>query len=106
MDNYNTTIKGCGRNQISISIGNQTTRTEFYFELPTVTSCSIENDQIIRCFGNFTNYTYFYENGKIDILFSNSTDEFIYQLNKQKNEKIPNDGFVFLGEENDRFLND
>ncbi|KAM9954509.1 hypothetical protein ACTFIW_003109 [Dictyostelium discoideum] len=80
IDNSNDTFsfqipKGCGRNQISISIGNQTTRTEFYYELPTVTSCSIDSDQIIRCFGNFTNYIYFYENGKINILFSNSTDE-------------------------------
>ncbi|KAM9952675.1 hypothetical protein ACTFIR_007729 [Dictyostelium discoideum] len=74
IDNSNDTLsfqspKSCGRNQISISIGNQTTRTEFYYELPTVTSCSIDNDQIIRCFGNFTNYIYFYENGKINILF-------------------------------------
>ncbi|KAM9982324.1 hypothetical protein ACTFIZ_006845 [Dictyostelium cf. discoideum] len=88
---------GCGRNGISISIGNQTTHSELYYELPIITSCSINNDQIIRCFGNFTNYFNFYENGKINILFSNSIDEiylptnsidfkidsFSFQLNKK-----------------------
>ncbi|KAN0047753.1 hypothetical protein ACTA71_002138 [Dictyostelium dimigraforme] len=63
--------KGCGRNQISISIGNQTTRTEFYYELPIISSCSISSDQIIRCLGNFANYVNYYNNGKIKIQFSN-----------------------------------
>ncbi|KAM9978686.1 hypothetical protein ACTFIY_012448 [Dictyostelium cf. discoideum] len=71
--------KGCGRDQVSISIENQTTCTEFF------------------CFGNFSNYLNFYENGKINILFSNSFDEtylpiksidfkidsFSFQLNKK-----------------------
>ncbi|KAM9982672.1 hypothetical protein ACTFIZ_007198 [Dictyostelium cf. discoideum] len=88
---------GCGRNGISISIGNQTTLSELYYELPIITSCSIDNYQIIRCFGNFTNYLNFYENDKINILFSNSIDEiylptnsidfkfdsFSFQLNKK-----------------------
>ncbi|KAM9982670.1 hypothetical protein ACTFIZ_007196 [Dictyostelium cf. discoideum] len=88
---------GCGRNGISISIGNQTTHSELYYELPIITSCSIDNYQIIRCFGNFTNYLNFYENDKINILFSNSIDEiylptnsidfkidsFSFQLNKK-----------------------
>ncbi|KAM9954545.1 hypothetical protein ACTFIW_003145 [Dictyostelium discoideum] len=87
---YNS--NGCGRNSISISIGNQTTFTEFYYELPIITSCSIDNDQMIRCFGNFTNYFYFYENGKINILFSNSTDE-IYLPIKPTDFKI--DSFSF-----------
>ncbi|KAM9954546.1 hypothetical protein ACTFIW_003146 [Dictyostelium discoideum] len=84
--------KGCGRNRISISIGNQTTHTEFYYELPIITSCSIDNDQMIRCFGNFTNYFYFYENGKINILFLNSIDE-IYLPIKSTDFKI--DSFSF-----------
>ncbi|KAM9952655.1 hypothetical protein ACTFIR_007709 [Dictyostelium discoideum] len=97
IDNSNDTYpfqipKGCGRNRISISIGNQTTRTEFYYELPTITSCSIDNDQMILCFGNFTNYFYFYENGKINILFSNSTDEIYLQI-KSTDFKI--DSFSF-----------
>ncbi|KAM9997672.1 hypothetical protein ACTFIY_007315 [Dictyostelium cf. discoideum] len=45
--------KGCGRNQVSMSIENQTTRTEFYYELPSVKSCSISFDQMISCIGNF-----------------------------------------------------
>ncbi|KAN0031014.1 hypothetical protein ACTA71_003986 [Dictyostelium dimigraforme] len=63
--------KGCGRNQISISIGNQTSRTEFYYELPIISSCSVVSNQMIKCFGNFTNYINFYNNGNIKIQFSN-----------------------------------
>ncbi|KAK5583200.1 hypothetical protein RB653_004791 [Dictyostelium firmibasis] len=63
--------KGCGRNEISISIGNQTSRTEFYYEQPIITSCSIRSDQMIYCLGNFTNYLNYYENGNIKIQFSN-----------------------------------
>ncbi|KAN0053252.1 hypothetical protein ACTA71_009701 [Dictyostelium dimigraforme] len=63
--------KGCGRNQVSISIGNQTTRTEFYYELPIISNCSISSDQMIRCLGNFTNYVNYYNNGQIKIQFSN-----------------------------------
>ncbi|KAM9976543.1 hypothetical protein ACTFIR_010384 [Dictyostelium discoideum] len=63
--------KGCGRNQISMSIENQTTRTEFYYELPSVKSCSISSDKMIRCNGNFTDYINFYNNGKVKIQFSN-----------------------------------
>ncbi|KAM9954544.1 hypothetical protein ACTFIW_003144 [Dictyostelium discoideum] len=97
IDNSNDTYsfhipKGCGRNRITISIGNQTTNTEFYYELPIITSCSIDNDQIVHCFGNFTNYFYFYENGKINILFSNSIDE-IYLPIKSTDFKI--DSFLF-----------
>ncbi|KAM9954543.1 hypothetical protein ACTFIW_003143 [Dictyostelium discoideum] len=83
---------GCRRNSISISIGNLTTHTEFYYELPIISSCSIDNDQIVLCFGNFTNYIYFYENGKINILFSSSTDE-IYLPIKSTDFKI--DSFSF-----------
>ncbi|KAM9978684.1 hypothetical protein ACTFIY_012446 [Dictyostelium cf. discoideum] len=83
--------KGCGRNQVSISIENQT-RTEFYYELPIITSCSIDNNQMISCFGNYSNYFNFYENGKINILFSNSIDE-TYLLIKSIDFKI--DSFSF-----------
>ncbi|KAN0018312.1 hypothetical protein ACTFIU_010927 [Dictyostelium citrinum] len=54
--------KGCGRNEISISIGNQTTRTEFYYEFPIISSCSIVSNQMIKCLGNFTNYLNLFKN--------------------------------------------
>lgn len=63
--------KRCGRNLISISIGNQTTRTEFFYKLPNVTSCSISSDQMIRCSGHYANNVNYYENGKVKIQFSN-----------------------------------
>ncbi|KAM9948701.1 hypothetical protein ACTFIT_009899 [Dictyostelium discoideum] len=63
--------KRCGRNLISISIGNQTTRTELFYKLPNVTSCSISSDQMIRCSGHYANNVNYYENGKVKIQFSN-----------------------------------
>ncbi|KAN0037869.1 hypothetical protein ACTA71_000040 [Dictyostelium dimigraforme] len=69
--------KGCGRNQVSISIGNQTTRTQFYYELPIISNCSNSSDQMIRL-GNFTNYVNYYNNGQIKIQFSNGiVDDFL-----------------------------
>ncbi|KAM9989086.1 hypothetical protein ACTFIY_005120 [Dictyostelium cf. discoideum] len=44
------------------------------------------------CFGNFTNYFNFYENGKINILYSNSIDEIYLQI-KSTDFKI--DSFSF-----------
>ncbi|KAM9989163.1 hypothetical protein ACTFIY_005201 [Dictyostelium cf. discoideum] len=75
----NTTIQGidnsnsndCGRNLISISIENKTTRTEFSYKLPNVTSCSISSDQMIRCMREFSNYVNYYDSGKVKIQFSN-----------------------------------
>ncbi|KAK5583198.1 hypothetical protein RB653_004789 [Dictyostelium firmibasis] len=89
--------KGCGRNEISISIGNQTSRTEFYYEQPIIRSCSTNDNQLINCLGNFTNYLNFYEDDQIKIIFLNSSkynylesnlldfkfDSFSFQLNKQ-----------------------
>ncbi|EAL61741.1 transmembrane protein [Dictyostelium discoideum AX4] len=63
--------KSCGRNEITISIGDQLTRTEVYYELPKISSCSIVSNQMIKCLGNFTNYLDLFKNGKIKIQFSN-----------------------------------
>ncbi|KAN0021766.1 hypothetical protein ACTFIU_003910 [Dictyostelium citrinum] len=48
-NSYNSLIipKGCGRNEFIISIGNQSTRLEFYYQTPTIKNCSIANDQMI-----------------------------------------------------------
>ncbi|KAM9994675.1 hypothetical protein ACTFIZ_007812 [Dictyostelium cf. discoideum] len=63
--------KGCGRIDIAISIGDQLTRTENFYELPIISSCSIVSNQMIKCIGNFTNYLNLFKNGKIKIQFSN-----------------------------------
>ncbi|KAN0027880.1 hypothetical protein ACTFIV_009706 [Dictyostelium citrinum] len=80
--------KGCGRNEITISIGNQTTRTEFYYELPIISSCSIVSNQMIKCIGNFTNYLNLFKNGNIKIQFSNMIII----------DNIPNNSIVFKNE--------
>ncbi|KAM9992335.1 hypothetical protein ACTFIY_009797 [Dictyostelium cf. discoideum] len=63
--------KSCGRIEITISIGDQPTRTEIYYELPKISSCSIVSNQMIKCIGDFTNYLDLFKNGKIKIQFSN-----------------------------------
>ncbi|KAM9969017.1 hypothetical protein ACTFIW_000424 [Dictyostelium discoideum] len=63
--------KSCGRNEITISIGDQPTRTEIYYGLPNISSCSIVSNQMIKCIGDFTNYLDLFKNGKIKIQFSN-----------------------------------
>ncbi|KAM9951099.1 hypothetical protein ACTFIT_012203 [Dictyostelium discoideum] len=63
--------KSCGRNEITILIGDQLTRTEIYYELPIISSCSIVSNQMIKCLGNFLNYLDLFKNGKIKIQFSN-----------------------------------
>ncbi|KAM9992420.1 hypothetical protein ACTFIY_009840 [Dictyostelium cf. discoideum] len=65
------TPKSCGRIEITISIGDQPTRTEIYYELPKISSCSIVSNQMIKCIGDFTNYLDLFKNGKIKIQFSN-----------------------------------
>ncbi|KAM9956901.1 hypothetical protein ACTFIR_003636 [Dictyostelium discoideum] len=63
--------KSCGRNEITISIGDQPTRTEIYYGLQNISSCSIVSNQMIKCIGDFTNYLDLFKNGKIKIQFSN-----------------------------------
>ncbi|KAM9980600.1 hypothetical protein ACTFIY_002905 [Dictyostelium cf. discoideum] len=63
--------KSCRRIEITISIGDQPTRTEIYYELPKISSCSIVSNQMIKCIGDFTNYLDLFKDGKIKIQFSN-----------------------------------
>ncbi|KAN0037661.1 hypothetical protein ACTFIV_003014 [Dictyostelium citrinum] len=64
--------KGCGRNEFSLSIGNDTNHSEFYYNLPIVNNCSIGINQMIECAGQYQDFIELYKNGKINIIFSNS----------------------------------
>ncbi|KAN0003361.1 hypothetical protein ACTFIZ_009525 [Dictyostelium cf. discoideum] len=68
---YSFTIpKGCGRNEYSLSIGNDTNLSEFDYNLPIVNNCSIGINQMIECVGQYQDFIDLYKNGKIKILFS------------------------------------
>ncbi|EAL70005.1 immunoglobulin E-set domain-containing protein [Dictyostelium discoideum AX4] len=70
---YSFTIpKGCGRNGFLISIGNDTIHSEFNYNLPIVNNCSIGNNQMIECVGQYQDFIDLYKSGKIKIIFSNS----------------------------------
>ncbi|EAL61817.1 immunoglobulin E-set domain-containing protein [Dictyostelium discoideum AX4] len=80
--------KSCGRNEITILIGDQLTRTEIYYELPIISSCSIVSNQMIKCLGNFLNYLDLFKNGKIKIQFSNMVII----------DNIPNNPIIFMSD--------
>ncbi|EAL61795.1 immunoglobulin E-set domain-containing protein [Dictyostelium discoideum AX4] len=80
--------KSCGRNEITILIGDQLTRTEIYYELPIISSCSIVPNQMIKCLGNFLNYLDLFKNGKIKIQFSNMVII----------DNIPNNSIIFMSD--------
>ncbi|EAL61818.2 immunoglobulin E-set domain-containing protein [Dictyostelium discoideum AX4] len=80
--------KSCGRNEITILIGDQLTRTEIYYELPIISSCSIVSNQMIKCLGNFINYLDLFKNGKIKIQFSNMVII----------DNVPNNPIIFMSD--------